>query len=95
MRMPSLREAACYVLLQLGDGTILGRRVFSAQMIAELHRPEIAVGSDWTPAACIQNLPYALGWPIADVREMHVVSQWRRTRVSALRSLWFLPSRQA
>jgi hypothetical protein len=42
-------------------------------MMAELHRPEIAVGADWTTAADIQNLHYALGWFTADVRGMHVV----------------------
>jgi hypothetical protein len=38
-------------------------------MMAELHRPEIIVGEDWTPAARIQNLHYALGWFTADVRD--------------------------
>ena len=37
-------EMARYALLQLGDGTISGHRIVAAQMMAELHRPEIAVG---------------------------------------------------
>jgi hypothetical protein len=50
-----------YAQLQLDSGTILGRRVLSSQMMAELHRPEITVESDWTPVARIQHLHYALG----------------------------------
>jgi CubicO group peptidase (beta-lactamase class C family) len=66
-------EMARYALLQLGDGTAFGRRLLSKQMMAELHRPEITVGSDWTPAAPMQNLHYALGWFTADVRGVHLV----------------------
>jgi len=66
-------EMARYPLLQLGDGTIFGHRVVTAEMLAELHRPEIAVGADWTPAASVENLHYALGWFTADVRGLHLV----------------------
>jgi len=66
-------ETARYALLQLDDGTVFGRRIISAQMMAELHRPEIAVGADWTTAAPIQNLHYALGWFTAEVRGVHLV----------------------
>ena len=69
----SVDEMARYALLQLGDGTISGRRVLSAQMMAELHRPEITVGADWTPAARIEDMHYALGWFTADVRGVHIV----------------------
>jgi CubicO group peptidase (beta-lactamase class C family) len=69
----SVDEMARYALLQLDDGTIFGRQVLSAQMVAESHRPEITVGADWTPAARIQNLHYALGWFTADVRGVHLV----------------------
>jgi CubicO group peptidase (beta-lactamase class C family) len=69
----SVGEMARYALLQLGDGTTSGHRVVSAQMMAELHRPEIAVGTDWTTAARIQNLHYALGWFTAEVRGLHLV----------------------
>jgi CubicO group peptidase (beta-lactamase class C family) len=58
----NIDEVAQYALLQLGDGTISGHRVVSAQMMAELHRPEIAVGTDWPQNARFQNLRYALGW---------------------------------
>jgi CubicO group peptidase (beta-lactamase class C family) len=44
-------EMARYALLQLDDGTLSGRRVVSSEMMAELHRPEIVVGADWTPSA--------------------------------------------
>jgi CubicO group peptidase (beta-lactamase class C family) len=69
----SISEMARYALFQLGDGTMSGDRVVSAQMMAELHRPAIAVGPDWTPFARIQNLHYALGWFIADVRGLRLV----------------------
>ncbi len=69
----SVSEMARYALLQLGDGTMSGHRVVSAQIMAELHRPEVAVGSDWTPLARIQNLHYALGWFIAEVGGRHLV----------------------
>jgi len=66
-------EMARYALLQLDDGTLSGRRVLSSEMMAELHRPEIVVGTDWTPSARVQNLHYALGWFTADVRDAHLV----------------------
>jgi len=66
-------EMARYALLQLDDGTLSGRRVLSSEMMAELHRPEIVVGTDWTPSARVQNLHYALGWFTADVRGVHLV----------------------
>ena len=69
----SIDEMARYALLQLDDGTMLGRRILSSQMMAELHRPEIDVGVDWMPAARAENLHYALGWFTADVRSVHLV----------------------
>ena len=69
----SVAEIADYALLQLDDGMLAGRRVVSAQMMAELHHPEIAVGANWTAAARIQNLHYALGWFTADVSGVHLV----------------------
>lgn len=66
-------EMANYALLQLGDGTMSGQQVLSAQMMAELHRPEITVGTDWTPAARTEDMHYALGWFTADVRGVHLV----------------------
>jgi hypothetical protein len=42
-------------------------------MMAELHRPEIVVGTDGTPSARVQNLHYPLGWFTADVRGVHLV----------------------
>lgn len=66
-------EMASYALLQLGDGIISGQRVLSGQMMAELHRPEISVGTDWTPAARTEDMHYALGWFTADGRGVHRV----------------------
>ena len=69
----NLDEMARYAVFQLADGKMSGHRVVSPQMMADLHRPEIAVGADWTPAALVQNLHYALGWFTADVRGVHLV----------------------
>jgi beta-lactamase class C len=70
----SVREMADYALLQLDDGMLARHRVVSAQMMTELHRPEIAVPvADWTAAARIQNLHYALGWFTADIHGVHLV----------------------
>jgi CubicO group peptidase (beta-lactamase class C family) len=69
----NIDEMARYALLQLDDGTISGHQVLSAQMMAELHRPEIAVGPDWTPAARTEDMHYALGWFTASVRGVNLV----------------------
>ena len=68
----SVVDMARYALFQL-DGMLSGRRVVSAQMMAELHRPQIAVREDWTPAARAENLHYALGWFTADVHGEHLI----------------------
>jgi CubicO group peptidase (beta-lactamase class C family) len=61
-----------YALFQLGDGMMSGRRLLSAEMMAELHRPEIAVGSAWTSAP-VQDLHYALRWFTAEYRGLRLV----------------------
>ncbi|HVH82200.1 MAG TPA: serine hydrolase domain-containing protein [Stellaceae bacterium] len=66
-------EMARYALLEISDGTISGHQLVSAQMMAELHRPEIDVGEDWTPSALADNLHYALGWFTADTYGVHLV----------------------
>ena len=68
----SAADMAQYALFQLGDGTISGRLVVSLQMMAELHRPEIAVGTSWTSVP-IQHLYYALGWFFAQYRGANFV----------------------
>jgi CubicO group peptidase (beta-lactamase class C family) len=69
----NIDDMARYALLQLRDGTVAGQRVLSAPMMAELHRPEIAVGTDWAPGALAENLRYALGWFTADVHGAHLI----------------------
>ncbi|MGA8401224.1 MAG: serine hydrolase domain-containing protein [Stellaceae bacterium] len=69
----NIDDMARYALLQLGDGASSGHRLVSAQMLAELHRPEIAVEDDWSPSARSDNLHYALGWFTADIRGAHLV----------------------
>jgi len=68
----SIVDLTRYALFQLGDGTMLGRHVLSARMMAELHRPGLAVGPGWTSAP-IQDLHYALGWFTAEYRGLHLV----------------------
>ena len=69
----NVTDMARYALFQLGDWTTFGAGVVSSLMMAELHRPEIAVGADWPAAARMQNLHYALGWFTADIRGTHLV----------------------
>jgi CubicO group peptidase (beta-lactamase class C family) len=69
----SIDEMARYALLQLGDGTLSGHPVVSAEMLAELHRPEIVVGADWSPSAPANNQHYALGWFTGDVQGVHLI----------------------
>ncbi len=68
----SVADMARYALFQLGDGTMSGRRVLSAPMMEELHRPEIAVGAGWARPG-IQSLHYALGWFTGEVRGVDLV----------------------
>ena len=68
----SISELARYALFHLGDGTMSGRRVLSAEMLAELHRPQIAVGPAWTSPP-LENVHYALGWFTAEYRGMRLL----------------------
>jgi CubicO group peptidase (beta-lactamase class C family) len=68
----SIADLTRYTLFQLGDGMIAGQRLLSAEMMKELHRPEIAVGSAWTSAP-IQDLHHALGWFTAEHRGVRLV----------------------
>jgi CubicO group peptidase (beta-lactamase class C family) len=68
----SIADMARYALLQLGDGTVSGRRVVSAEMMAELHRPEIAVRAGWARSD-LQSVHYALGWITADYHGVRVL----------------------
>jgi CubicO group peptidase (beta-lactamase class C family) len=67
----TIDDMARYALLQVGDGALSGDRLVSAQMMAELHRPETAVGEDWKPTAPAENLHYALGWFTDDINGVH------------------------
>jgi len=68
----SIADLTRYALFQLGDGRMFSRRVLSAQMMTELHRPEIAVGSAWTSGP-LEDLHYALGWFTAAYRGMRLI----------------------
>jgi CubicO group peptidase (beta-lactamase class C family) len=68
----SVSDMARYALFQLGDGTICGRRVISARMLAELHRPQTRVPAAWTSVP-LQDIQYALGWFTAEYRGEHIV----------------------
>lgn len=69
----NIDEMARYALLQLGDGTIAGHRVVSTEMLAELHRPVIAVGADRPDTSRIQDAHYALGWFTGNVGGAHLL----------------------
>lgn len=65
-------DLAKWVALQLGDGTVEGRRLISAATLAELHRPQIA--TDYAaerPDVSAQS--YALGWFAYDYRGHELV----------------------
>jgi len=68
----SITDMTRYALFQLGDGTVSGRRLLSARMMGQLHRPEIAVDPSWTPAP-IQDLHHALGWFTGEHRGVRLV----------------------
>lgn len=66
----NIADMARYAQFQLGDGTVFGRQVVSARMLAELHRPEIAAGK----GVLTQDIRYALGWQTAEYRGVQLVS---------------------
>jgi CubicO group peptidase (beta-lactamase class C family) len=66
-------DMARYALMQLDEGLSSGERVLSAEMMAELHRPEIGTGADWRTAAQFQNVQYALGWFTGDFHGRRLV----------------------
>src|SRR5580693_6763967 len=61
-----------YAQLQVDNGTAPERRVVSAEMMVELHRPEIAVGADW-PSTRLQSLHYSLGRFTGEDHCVHLV----------------------
>jgi CubicO group peptidase (beta-lactamase class C family) len=68
----SVGEMARYAQLQVDNGTASERRVVSAEMMVELHRPEIAVGAHW-PSTRLQSLHYSLGWFTGEDHGVHLV----------------------
>jgi len=69
----NIDDMARYALLQLTDGATAGNRLVSSQMMAESHRPQIAVGADWPGAAGFHDLHYALGWFTSNVGGAHLI----------------------
>ncbi len=68
----SIADLTRYALFELGDGMMFGRRVLSARMMAELHHPEIAVGSGWASPR-LADPHYALGWFTAEYRGVRLI----------------------
>ena len=68
----SIIDLTRYALFQLGDGMMFGQRMLSAQMMAKLHRPEIAVGSAWTSVP-LEDVHYALGWFTAKYHGVRII----------------------
>ena len=62
-----------YALFQLGVSSMSDRRVLSAQMLEELHRPEIAVAKSWWTSVPIQDAHCGLGWFTAEYRGARIV----------------------
>ena len=68
----SIAEMTRYALFQLDAASPSDPRIVSASVLAELHRPQIAVGPGWAPER-IHNLHYALGWFTGDDGDTHLI----------------------
>lgn len=60
----SARDAARWLALQLGSGTIEGRQVVSATAIGEMHRPQVLAGA--AKALGHDFIAYGMGWQCRD-----------------------------
>jgi CubicO group peptidase (beta-lactamase class C family) len=72
----SVRDLAKFLRFQLGDGTWQGKRLVSAQDLAEPHTPQIPVRREGF--ARVMNpdtwqISYGMGWIIQDYRGQHIL----------------------
>jgi CubicO group peptidase (beta-lactamase class C family) len=71
------RELARWVQFQLGDGSFGGRRLVSAQNLAETHSPQMVIRLEGNARAMnpdTNQLDYGLGWVLQDYRGQFLVS---------------------
>jgi hypothetical protein len=67
----SARDLATWMLFQLGDGTFGGKRLISAEAMAEMHAPQIGFPTtpEFRAARRIRYFPaYGFGWQVFDYR---------------------------
>ena len=65
----SARDLGRWLRFQLGDGSLDGKRMLTAQTLSETHRPQIIMPpDDRPPLADTAQMSYGLGWRILDHR---------------------------
>jgi CubicO group peptidase (beta-lactamase class C family) len=69
------RDLSRWVRLQLGDGTFDGKRVVSAEALAETHAPQVVVPLPRAERRATETtqVSYGLGWRVYDYRGQHVL----------------------
>ncbi len=63
----SVNEMAQWLLLQLGKGTVSGRKVIAEKNLAEVHTPQIVAGGDLKYDESFYS-SYAIGWGVTSYR---------------------------
>lgn len=74
----SVRDLSAWIQLQLSDGTIQGKRLFSEASLREMHTPQMTIRLEgrWKlffPESETSQLNYGLGWFITDYRGQHLI----------------------
>jgi CubicO group peptidase (beta-lactamase class C family) len=77
----SVNEMAQWLLLQLGKGTVSGRKVISEKNLAEVHTPQIVAGGDLKYDESFYS-SYAMGWSVTSYADT-----WRYRTVVGLTGL--------
>lgn len=74
----SVRDLSNWLLLQLNEGVLDGKRLISAENIREMHTPQMVIRNEgrWQlffPPSATSQLSYGLGWFINDYRGRKLV----------------------
>lgn len=74
----SVRDLSNWLLLQLNEGVVDGKRLISAENIREMHTPQMVIRNEgrWQlffPPSATSQLSYGLGWFINDYRGRKLV----------------------
>jgi CubicO group peptidase (beta-lactamase class C family) len=72
----SARDLANWMLFQLGDGTFNGKRLISADAMAEMHGPQVYVPTKLafrTSRQLQRSAAYGFGWQVWDYRGHHML----------------------